>query len=216
MGKLNLIKGNFTGKVGQLVGAKWKSVSTVRSYTAPAYTNTPAQQVVREVFGALTKMVASFAPQIKSLCSLPVRSMSVRNAIIKLNKDDFAAGAFDPSALLINKGGLPAPTGVTGVAAADHLSVTATWTPVAGATISTRARVVVVIASEDGSFAAVGDALNTAGTLTVAAEFPPGASLHLYYYLIDYRGSSKVGSTNGHISLTIPTMGRKHDNSLTS
>jgi hypothetical protein len=205
MGRLNLIKADFTGKVGQLVGAKWKNISTVRSYSKPAYTNTPAQQDVRNNFAKITTIVAAFAPQIKSLSSLSVRSMSVRNAIIKLNKGMFSGAGFIPSAMKINAGGLPAPTGVVVTPAATHDNITATWTPVTGATISVKARVVFVVVDDAGSFAVVGDALNSAGTMSLAAEYPPSARLNVYYYLIDYRGSAKVGSTSGYQTTTIPT-----------
>lgn len=205
MGIMNLIKANWSGKVGQMVGAKWKNKSTIRSYTPPAYTNTPAQQTVRSWFGEISAYVALFADQIKSLSALSTKGMSVRNAIIKLNKDQCDAGALDPSTLKVSRGGLPTVTGLTASVPAGLSAVTAAWTPVQGATISAKAKVVVIAVNDAENFAAVGSALNTAGTISVPAAVPPSAQLNIHYYLVDYRGSSRVGSTSGHLLITSPS-----------
>jgi hypothetical protein len=202
---MNLLKANWTGKVGQTVGAKWKNKSTIRSFTKPAYTNTPAQQEIRTGFGEVTSYVALFADQVKSLSALDTKGMSVRNAIIKLNKDQVIAGALDPATLKVSRGGLPqignfvatSPTGLT--------TLTATWTPAAGATISTKAKVVVIFINEELNFVAVGNALNSTGTLSIPATVPPSTVLQVHYYLIDYRGSSRVGSPSGHTTITTTT-----------
>jgi hypothetical protein len=204
MGIMNLIKANWTGKVGQVVGAKWKNKSTIRSYTPPAYTNTPAQQTVRGWFGEISAYVALFADQIKSLSALDTKGMSVRNAIIKLNKDQYDAGPLDPSTLKVSRGGLPAVTGLTASAPAGLSAITASWTPVQGVTISDKAKVVIIAVNDEENFAAVGSALNTAGTISIPAAVPPNTQLNIHYYLVDYRGSSRVGSTSGYISTTSP------------
>lgn len=54
MGKiLSGILGGFSGKVGPVVGGKWKSIDYMRSYVIPANPNTPAQQTVRTKFSEL-------------------------------------------------------------------------------------------------------------------------------------------------------------------
>lgn len=201
MGLLNLLKANWTGKVGQTVGAKWKNKSTIRSYTKPAYTNTPAQQIIRQGFGEITSFVALFADQIRSLSALDTKGMSVRNAIIKLNRDMVQAGSLDPSDLLVSRGGLPKVGGFSANIPAGRNSINATWTAATGATISDRARVVVIAADSDYNFAAVGYALNSAGTLSISATVPTGCTPHIYYYLLDYRGSSRVASPSDYFAL---------------
>jgi len=47
------ILGGFSGKVGPVVGGKWKEIDYMRSYVIPSNPNTPAQQAVREKFSAL-------------------------------------------------------------------------------------------------------------------------------------------------------------------
>jgi hypothetical protein len=205
MGLMNLLKANWTGKVGQTVGAKWKNKSTIRTFTKPAYTNTPAQQTIREGFGDVTSFVALFSDQIKSLSALDTKGMSVRNAIIQLNKDQVIAGSLTPATLKVSRGGLPAPTAFTPTAPAGLQTITASWTPAVGATISEKAKVVVIAVSQEKNFAAVGSALNTAGSLTINASVPASTAIDVYHYLIDYRGSSRVGSVSAHNSINSPS-----------
>jgi len=204
MGKMNLLKANWVGKVGQTVGAKWKNLSTIRTFTKPAYSDTPAQQVIRTGFSLMTSFVALFADQIKSLSALDTKGMSVRNAILKLNKAQIILGTFTPSTLQVSRGGLPNATAFAANVAAGLATFTATWTAAVGATISTRARMVVIAVDEAGKLAYVGNALNTAATLSVTAAFNPSAQLDVYFYLIDYRGSTRVGSVNGYTTITTP------------
>lgn len=201
MGLMNLLKANWTGKVGQTVGAKWKNKSTIRSFTKPSYTDTPAQQTVRAGFGAITSYVALFADQIKSLSALDTKGMSVRNAIIKLNKDQVSSGALDPSTLQVSRGGLPVITGAAGTLNTQKTTLTFSWTKAEGATISAKAKVVVIIVDDDSNFAAVGSALNTAQTLAIPAAYPTGTTLNVHFYLVDYRGSSRVGSPSGYLTV---------------
>lgn len=46
------ILGGFSGKVGPVVGGKWKDIDYMRSYVIPANPNTTAQQAVRARFAA--------------------------------------------------------------------------------------------------------------------------------------------------------------------
>jgi hypothetical protein len=202
MGLLNLLKASWTGKVGQTVGAKWKNKSTLRTFTKPAYTNTPAQQVIREGFAEITSYVALFADQIKSVSALDTKGMSVRNAIIKLNKEQVSAGALDPTTLKVSRGGLPSVNGFQPTAPTGLASINATWTPAAGATISNKAKVVVIAVNHSANFVAVGVALNSAGTINIPANVPPSTEINIHYYVLDYRGSSRVGSPSGYATVT--------------
>lgn len=199
MGLLNILKANWTGKVGQTVGAKWKNKSTLRSYTKPAYTNTPAQQIVRAGFGSIASFVALFADQIKSLSALNTKGMSVRNAIIRLNKEMVVTGVLEYSDLLVSRGGLPNVAGFSPTLLPAGAGFGATWTPLVGPTISARAKVVAIFADDDANFAVVGSGLNVAGSLQVQSALPPNGSYHIYYYLLDYRGSSRVASMSSYI-----------------
>lgn len=50
MGKQNFIQGGFKGKVGNVIGAGWKDILTIRAYTKPANPKTERQTTVRNAF----------------------------------------------------------------------------------------------------------------------------------------------------------------------
>ena len=202
MGIVNLIKGKWDGKVGQLVGSKWKDKATLRSYAIPSNPNTQGQQTTRKGFGDVSKFVALFSDQIKALSALNTRSMTVRNAILSLNKDMVATGTLDPANLKISRGGLPAVNTFAGTASVGENKFTANWAGVTGSTITAKAVVVVVVVDKTANAAYVGSALNTAGTLEIQGTFNAANALECYAYLLDFRGSAKVGSVSVHKQVT--------------
>jgi len=202
MGLLNLVKGKWDGKVGQLVGSKWKDKATLRSYAVPSNPNTQNQQITRRGFGDVSKFVALFADQIKALSPLNTRSMTVRNAILSLNKEMIANGTLEPAQLQISRGGLPSVTAFAATASVADGKITATWTRVAGSTITDKAVVVVVAVDNATNTAYVGSALNAQGTLDIPGVFNAANKLDCYAYLLDYRGSAKVGSVSVYSQVT--------------
>lgn len=202
MGIVNLIKGKWDGKVGQLVGSKWKDKATLRSYAIPSNPNTQGQQTTRKGFGDVSKFVALFADQIKALSALNTRSMTVRNAILSLNKDMVSAGTLDPANLKISRGGLPAVNTFAATASVGDNKVTATWAMVSGSTITAKALVVVVVVDKTANAAYVGSAKNEAGTLEIQGTFNAANNLDCYAYLLDFRGSAKVGSVSVYKQVT--------------
>lgn len=202
MGIVNLIKGKWDGKVGQLVGSKWKDKATLRSYAVPSNPNTQGQQTTRKGFGDVSKFVALFSDQIKALSPLNTRSMTVRNAILALNKDMVAAGTLEPANLKISRGGLPAVNSFAATASVGDNKVTATWAMVSGSTITNKALVVVVVVDKTANAAYVGSAKNEAGTLEIQGTFNAANNLDCYAYLLDFRGSAKVGSVSVYKQVT--------------
>lgn len=200
MGKLNLIQGKWEGKVGQTVGAKWKNLATLRSYAIPSNPKTQAQETVRTVFKDMTSFVALFADQIKYLTSLNTRGMSVRNAIIKANSEQITAGTFSKDTLVTNKGGLPNATGVTATATAT--AVTVNFTRPVATNLTDKAEIVAVVVDGTNKIAGVGRAALTGTSVTVNVALQTGVQSDVYYWVIDYRGSARVGSYNGHATVT--------------
>lgn len=202
MGKLNLLKASYSGRVGETVGAKWKDQNTVRVFTKPSNPNTQAQQTVRKGFGDTSKFVALFSDQIKTLTALNTRSMSVRNAILKLNKGMVAGGAFDASQLVISTGGLPTP--VVGNASAAQATgvVTIGVTAIQGTNITDKAKIVAVVVSPDNGMAWVGTNDNQTANIEVNTGLTGTDPLEVYVYAIDYRSSAKVGSVSTHRQIT--------------
>lgn len=201
MGKMNLLKANWIGKVGQTVGAKWKSRSTIRTYTKPANPDTQAQQSVRSVFKAMTAFVALFADAIKYQNALNTSSMSARNAIIKLNRAQIEAGEFDASTLLISKGGLQIPQGFS-IATTSGIA-TASWSKPTASNFTAKAKAVIVVVDQEGGIVDVFDAPADAETKAGSVPLTAGKTYHAYMYYLDLRGSNKVASNSVYATGTV-------------
>lgn len=200
MGIINLLKANYTGKVGQTVGAKWKDKSTVRTYSVPSNPKTDAQMNVRGGFTSITKFAALFADQIKYLSALNTASMSVRNAIIKLNKGMISGNSFDKETLLISNGGLQIPANV--VAADQSGKIKITWDEPTATNFSANAKLIVVAVQETSGIVEVLEVPYNSVTQTGLATFQAG-DVDVYAYYIDKRGSNKVGSKSVYKKVTI-------------
>ena len=200
MGKMNLLKANWEGKVGQTVGAKWKNKSTIRTYTKPSNPNTAAQQGVRGVFAEMTSFVAMFADQIKYLSALNTAGQSVRNAIIQANKSQIMGASFDKTTLLISKGGLQKVAGEA--AQANTGKITVTWTKPTATNFTANAKLIAVMVQPATGLVEVAEAAADAETLTGTMTFENG-SVDVYVYYLDKRGSNKVASASDHISVSV-------------
>lgn len=200
MGKMNTLKGNYIGKVGQTVGAKWKNLSTERVFTKPANPNTQAQQTVRNGFKAINAFVALFADQIRYKSALDTSGMSVRNAIVKLNKTMVASNTFTKANLVISKGGLQKVAGEAATASAGK--VTVTWTAPTATNFTENAKLVAVMVQEDSGMVEVAEAAADAGTLESTLTFLAG-TVDIYVYYLDKRGSNKIASISDYLSAEI-------------
>lgn len=201
MGKMNLLKANWTGKVGETVGSKWKGTSTIRTYTKPSNPDTAKQQTVRGGFGEITSFVARFTDQLRYLSALQTRNMSVRNAIIKLNAEMVSSGTLTKADLLISKGGLQKPAGFTATASATGVSVS--WTAPTATNFTDDAIAVIVVVEEENDIAVVATEKVSALSKTVAVTLPTGVTADVYMYFIDYRGTNKVGSDSVYASAAV-------------
>ena len=200
MGKMNLLKANWEGKVGQTVGAKWKNKSTIRTYTKPSNPSTAGQQSVRGVFASMTSFVAMFADQIKYLSALNTAGQSVRNAIIQANKAQMMAGAFDKATLLISKGGLQKVAGEN--ASETTGKITVTWTKPTATNFTSNAELIAVMVQPASGLVEVVTAPAAAETVSGTMTFAQG-NVDVYVYYLDKRGSNKVASASDYISVTI-------------
>lgn len=200
MGKMNTLKGNYIGKVGQTVGAKWKNLSTERVYTKPANPNTQAQQTVRSGFKAINAFVALFADQIRYKSALDTSGMSVRNAIVKLNKEMVSGNSFNKANLVISKGGLQKVAGEAATATAGK--VTVTWDKPTATNFTENAKLVAVMVQEDSGMVEVVEVAADAKTLTSTLTFITG-DVDIYVYYLDKRGSNKIASLSDYLTVTI-------------
>lgn len=200
MGKMNLLKANWEGKVGQTVGAKWKNKSTIRTYTKPSNPNTAGQQSVRGVFAEMTSFVAMFADQIKYLSALNTAGQSVRNAIIQANKSQIMDGTFDKSTLLISKGGLQKVAGEGAQASTGKITVT--WVKPTATNFTANAKLIAVMVQPATGLVEVAEAKADAETLSGNMTFENG-NVDVYVYYLDKRGSNKVASASDYINVTV-------------
>lgn len=200
MGKMNLLKANWEGKVGQTVGAKWKNKSTIRTYTKPSNPDTAAQQSVRGVFGSMTSFVAMFADQIKYLSALNTAGQSVRNAIVQINKEMISGGTFEKSNLVISKGGLQKVAGESGSASSGKITIT--WNKPTATNFTPSAKLIAVMVQPDTGLVEVAEADATTETLTGSMTFENG-TVDVYVYYLDKRGSNKVASVSDYISVSV-------------
>lgn len=200
MGKMNLLKANWYGKVGQTVGAKWKNKSTIRTYTKPANPDTAAQQVVRGGFASITSFVALFADGIRYKSALDTAGQSVRNAIIKLNKEMVAAGSLTKADLLISKGGLQKPAVSAAALATNKVSVT--FAAPTATNFTNKAKLIVVAVDDVDGVVDVFEAAPDAGTATGTVEFSGTNDVDVYAYWLDFRGSNKVASASVYKAIT--------------
>lgn len=200
MGKMNLLKANYEGKVGQTVGAKWKNLSTLRTFTKPSNPNTEAQQTVRSGFKDINAFVALFADQIRYKSALNTAGMSVRNAIVKLNAEMVSKNSFNKANLVISKGGLQKVAGEAATASAGKITVT--WTAPTATNFTEDAALIAVCVQEDSGMVEVIEAkatdLTAEGTLTFEA-----GTVDVYVYYLDKRGSNKIASLSDYISVTV-------------
>lgn len=202
MGKLNILKAAYYGKVGETVGAKWKDKNTVRVLTIPSNPNTMAQQTIRTGFSEISKFVSLFADQIKTVSALNTRGMSVRNAIIKINKEMVSAGSLTAADLVISRGGLPVPQGAAATGAQANGELTIPVTQITGTNVTQKAKIIVVAVSQSQNMAWVETKSNTAGNVTIATGITGTEPFDVYIYAIDYRGSAKVGSLSRYQQVT--------------
>lgn len=192
MGVMNLLKANYNGKVGQTVGAKWKDLSTLRTYSKPANPKTDAQMSVRNAFKEITSFVALFADLIKYKSALDTSSMSVRNAIIKLNKEMIANGTVTLDDLLISKGGLQKPIGATMSNSAGNPSFS--WSAPTATNFTPNAKAIAVFVNQVDMIVDVVEADVTDLAAASSVSFGTTNPVQGYLYFIDKRGSNKVAS----------------------
>lgn len=203
MGKMNLLKGNWEGKVGQTVGAKWKNKSTIRTYTKPSNPKTAAQMSVRSAFAQMTAYVALFADQIKYLSALNTSGQSVRNAIIQANKMQISDGTFSKATLMVSKGGLQKVTNEQATESAGKITVT--WDKPTATNFTKDAKLVAICVQESSGLVEVLEAeAKPAGSATVSGNITFGVGdVDVFVYFLDKRGSNKVASLSDYLTVNI-------------
>lgn len=196
MGIMNLLKANWYGRVGETVGAKWKDKSTIRTYAKPSDPKTEKQEGVREVFGDINHLVALFSDSIKYVSALNTKGMSVRNAIVRLNKEQIEQKGFDAADVLISKGGLQKPQGVVFSKTTGSSKINTSFTAPTATNFTSAAIAVLVVAQPENDIADVATADIKTGNVSSNINFDDDGTIYGWLYFYDKRGTSKVASVS--------------------
>jgi hypothetical protein len=121
MGTMNLLTGSFDGKVGKVVGSKWKSLHTIRSAVDGKAPSTATQTAALLAFGSLQRVIRKIQIVIQPTIYNPCPKMTEQNAWVHLSKAAVAGGVFEP-------GGIQGPKGKL----ETYRDVVLTYNPVTG------------------------------------------------------------------------------------
>jgi hypothetical protein len=129
MGVINQgILGGFSGKVGPVVGGKWKDIDYMRGYVVPANPNTTGQQTVRAKFAGLVEKTRALLPSLIQPYWDPFYSkMSGFNKFISLNYSLITGGYDLQEGCIASRGTLEPVVTDTPTYATGPGSVTVTW-----------------------------------------------------------------------------------------
>jgi hypothetical protein len=87
MGNIDFRTGDLTGKLGGLVGARWKQSPYTRRYVVPANPRTDGQMAVRDSWAFLVAIGRRINSTILKLFTLPKpKAMSAFNRFMQINK----------------------------------------------------------------------------------------------------------------------------------
>lgn len=123
------ILGGFSGKVGAVVGGKWKTTNYMRAYVIPANPNTVGQQNQRGKTGRLVSIAKSVLSTIVQPYWNPFYStMSGYNAFVKANKASLADTTFELDAdFVMSEGTLHPLLTLAGVYTTGTGALAVTW-----------------------------------------------------------------------------------------
>lgn len=201
MGKLNFIKGRYTGKMGSTSGAKWKDKNVIRTFSKPTDPDTEKQRLVRTGFGDLAKFTSYFADELKYLTALDTKSMTLRNMLIKINKENIKTGTFDPETFLVSKGGLQRPQ--VSNPTVSQGKITATFTPPTATNFTSTALLVALFVDPENQIANVKTVGYKAGTVESDPLYTEAGDVYCYFYFFDKKKTSKTASLSVEKTVTI-------------
>lgn len=117
------ILGGPKGKVGGVVGFRWKDKDCIRGYAIPANPNTTAQQTQRNLMKECVKFAKLLVGQVfNAYTDKFIRSMSGFNYFVKSNITLFD-GSTDYAAIKVTEGQLFVPTIASAVYSAGDITI---------------------------------------------------------------------------------------------
>jgi hypothetical protein len=96
MAFMNLLKANFTGQVGQVIGSKWKNKSVIRSATFGKAPPSPAQTRNVRAFECLNRIASQYAKTAWPFLGLTAGEMHQHNRVASWLKPAIKNHVFEP------------------------------------------------------------------------------------------------------------------------
>ena len=198
MARVNLITGSWDGKVGQLVGAKWKDKKTIRAYVIPKDTKNDKQLQNRRRLTEAAQYISLFHDKIKPLTPLNVRGMTLINSIIKASPFLFKDDTFIPEHLIFSKGRLPPIHSVQQDYAAGNMILYIEKG--LELNLSPKAKIVYAIYNTETEIAEVDAIPYTDDTIYFHENFSDvfiiGSIAIVHLWIIDYQGQTLIASNS--------------------
>jgi hypothetical protein len=189
MSKINWIKGELHGKLGEIVGSTWKGHAYTKTYTKPRNPNTPAQQETRYLFQQLAHIGKGIRTPLDQYTRPKPQRMSAYNYLVKLNKLMFekTGTKWDPLELIIMSGELISAAITTAVFDSTAFTATVTWN---GSVGEESDKAFIVVYDDDSKRTAHEVEVDrSAGTVTIDVSAFANVSAYgnVYAYLAFYR-----------------------------
>lgn len=211
MGKFNKgILGSFTGKVGNIIGSKWKGISYMRSLSdVSSRPPTEKQIIVRARFAFASKFLQALGPVIKIGFKGYEKKQSPQNAAMSefINhaiKGDYPSYAADFEKLRIAKGTLEVAKNY-GISLAGT-TLTYSWEDNANSTKENGDNKAVLLALAEGfppSYS-IAEFTRDEKAATLASPSVP-AGTKVYCYLFFYSDKEKITVCNSLLAGTVTT-----------
>ena len=198
--------GQLSGKTGDLVGASWKGISTIKRYQPNVANPQTAGQVAQR--GKMANIVA-FSQSILSTVIKPLwdrfqSGMSGYNAFVSRNIDLFAAELPSNFAALVISSGKMAPTAINSVVIdASDGKATLAWTDDSGQGFKLGTDFAYVVVVNATKSTVEGGVLedrreNSGGFLPLGLSYTAGDACHVYLSFL--RADGSVVSNNSYLA----------------
>lgn len=190
MARINWIRGELIGRLGEIVGERRHGKAYVRTYSPPANPQTPDQMAVRDLWARLGRLVKPPVRGVLEQYVYPVPANGLAPYIIHANHGMFSThpAAWVPAALVLATGDLPAMR-IT-VATAEYVDpshpeegyvVSVSWDQ-EGQSARARAVIVVYDSISGRAWAASEDVSEETIGIPIGTTIAPPWDLHAYVF----------------------------------
>jgi hypothetical protein len=186
--RINFIKGELHGKLGEIVGSSWKGRAYTKAYVKPENPNTPKQIETRALFQNIAHIGNGIRAPLELYTRPKPHRMTAYNHLIQINKAMFRKQGvkWNPLELIIMSGELTSTPITTAVFNNTAMTAIVTWDGTMGE--ATDKALVVVYDNESKRSVHAVEVDRDSGTVTIdASKFANVSSYNdMYAYLAFY------------------------------